>query len=210
MALRLLVIGVVVWLIYQALDWSMYVLKPADGSRPWAQMGFLLALLVLYAVLISLPFVPGIEIAVTLLMLRGPELVLPIYIATVLGLLLAYFIGRLTPYRALQSFAFDLRLVRLGQMIEQIKPLPQAERLALLQDRLPKWMGPVSIKYRYVFLAGLINMPGSSLIGGGGGIMIVAGLSRLFSPRATILTLVLAVSPIPLAVWIFGINIMQG
>ncbi len=208
--MRLLVIGVVVWMIYQALDWSIYVLKPADGSRPWAQIGFLLALLAVYAVLISIPFVPGIEIAVSLMMLRGPELVLPIYIATVLGLLLAYFIGRLTPYRVLQSLAIDLRLVRLGRMIEQITPLPQAERLALLQARLPQWMGPISIKYRYFLLAGLINLPGSSLIGGGGGIMIVAGLTRLFSPRATILTLALAVSPIPLAVWIFGINIMQG
>jgi len=51
-----------------------------------------------------------------------------------------------------------------------------------------------------------VNMPGNSIIGGGGGIMIVAGLSGIFTPLATFVTVVIAVSPVPLAVIFLGLR----
>jgi len=59
-----------------------------------------------------------------------------------------------------------------------------------------------------VLLALLINLPGNSLIGGGGGILLVAGPSRLFSLPALVVTLILATAPVPLAVWLMGANIL--
>jgi hypothetical protein len=56
-------------------------------------------------------------------------------------------------------------------------------------------------------LAVLVNMPGNAFIGGGGGIFFTAGLSRLFLPTQTVLTIVFAVAPVPLAVWAFGIDL---
>ena len=51
-----------------------------------------------------------------------------------------------------------------------------------------------------------VNTPGNSIIGGGGGIMILAGLSGLFSPLSTFLTVIIAVSPVPLAVIFLGLQ----
>jgi hypothetical protein len=65
------------------------------------------------------------------------------------------------------------------------------------------------VRFRYVALALLINLPGSSLIGGGGGILLLAGLSGLFLPKATFLTLALAVAPVPLLVWLIGPGILS-
>ena len=49
---------------------------------------------------------------------------------------------------------------------------------------------------------------GVTVLGGGGGILFVAGFSRLFTPMAVGVTMVLAVLPIPLTVWLFGINLL--
>ena len=57
---------------------------------------------------------------------------------------------------------------------------------------------------RYPLLAALINVPGNAVVGGGGGIALTAGFSRLFRPGWTALTVALAVAPVPLIVWLTG------
>ena len=74
-------------------------------------------------------------------------------------------------------------------------------------ERLPDWLGHRLIKWRYLGLAAVINIPGNSIVGGGGGICMVAGLSRIFTPTATLVTIALAVSPVPLLIWFFGIEL---
>ena len=64
----------------------------------------------------------------------------------------------------------------------------------------------IAVRYRYLAIALAINMPGNSIIGGGGGIMMIAGLSGIFTPLATFLTVVIAVSPVPLAVLFLGLR----
>jgi hypothetical protein len=63
------------------------------------------------------------------------------------------------------------------------------------------------VKYRYVNLAVLINIPGNSVIGGGGGIAFVSGLSGTFRTSLAILTIALATAPVPLAIWLFGLKL---
>jgi len=54
------------------------------------------------------------------------------------------------------------------------------------------------LRYRYVALAVAINTPGNVILGGGGGLALMAGLSRLFSPLPFLLTVLIAVLPVPL------------
>jgi hypothetical protein len=49
-----------------------------------------------------------------------------------------------------------------------------------------------------------VNTPGNAVIGGGGGIMLLAGLSGIFAPLPTALSIMIAVSPVPLAVALLG------
>ena len=205
LALRL---GVLVALVYlshlginAALSWTESL---PQGEQIAAQFWVFAGVLALYALLISMPFVPGLEIALALLMLRGAELALPIYVSTVLGLMLAYGAGRLVPLRALARVFLDLHLIRAAALVDRMVPLSPGDRVAVLQARLPRRIATSAMRYRYFGLAFLINMPGSGLIGGGGGICLAAGMSRLFAPHWTVLTLILAVLPFPLLIWISG------
>ena len=72
--------------------------------------------------------------------------------------------------------------------------VPGVELGVLSQNRLPSFLS----KYRYLTIALLFNLPGNYLIGGGGGISLACGISRRFSWKWFLLTVVLAVSPVPL------------
>ena len=77
-----------------------------------------------------------------------------------------------------------------------------------LEDSVPRWARRWVLRRRYLVLALLVNLPGNSLIGGGGGILLAAGLSRLFQPVAVALTMLLATAPLPLAVMLIGPGIL--
>jgi len=162
-----------------------------------------------HAALIAVPFVPGIEIGLSLILMRGPSIALYVYLATILGLMLAYLVGRYLPYAWLRRLLLDFRLVRAGQMIDRINVLTPAKRLELMREGLPKWCGPHFVRWRYVALGLLINIPGNALIGGGGGITMIAGLSRVFAPFAAFATIIVAVSPVPILIWFFGIELFS-
>lgn len=165
-------------------------------------------LLVVYAVLIAIPFVPGVEIGLSLLVMEGAWIAPFIYLSTFAGLMLAYAAGELFPYPRLHRALHDLRLHKACRLLEAFHPLPRDQRLAVLRDRAPRWLRPFVSRYRYVLLAALVNLPGNAILGGGGGILFVAGFSRLFTPMGAAITLALAVMPVPLAVWLFGINLL--
>ena len=181
------------------------VLSPASQS---IMLTSLIALLLLsYAVLIAVPFVPGIELGLSLLLLRGAPIAPYVYIATVLGLTLAYLIGRYMPRNWLHQTLLDLRLKSAAAFATSIQAMTPQQRIELMRSRLPDWLGHRLVKWRYLGLAAAINIPGNSVVGGGGGICMVAGLSRIFTPKATLVTIALAVSPVPLLIWFFGIEL---
>ncbi|RFU11990.1 hypothetical protein DZD18_14535 [Rhodobacteraceae bacterium W635] len=202
---RLLVLVGIVALSHVAIDTALSwadALPDLAGAR--AERLILLAIFVVYALLISLPFVPGIEIAFALLMLRGSEFALPIYVATLTGLVLAFLVGRLVPIRALRRVFLDLHLVRAAQLVDHLGPLDPLQRVAALQRALPRRFARMALRYRLLGLALLINLPGSGMIGGGGGICLMAGMSGVFAPRSTIPTLAVAVLPFPVFVYFAG------
>ena len=163
----------------------------------------------LYAILLAVPFVPGAEIGVALMAMLGPRIALLVYLCTLAGLSLSFILGHLIPIKVLIRLARDLNLKRTRQLLEDIEPLDKKERLDLMISRAPKRFLPLLLRYRYFALAVALNIPGNYVIGGGGGIALFAGVSRLFSVTGFIVTIILAVSPVPLAVMIFGIGILS-
>lgn len=205
LAIKLVVLIAIVVLSHFVIDYALTWAESLPArAEARAERLILLAIFATYALLIALPFVPGIEIAIALLVLRGPEFALPIYFATFCGLTLAFLAGRLVPIRALRRLFLDLHLVKAAALVDRLAPLGPAHRVRELQRSLPRKHARFALRYRYVGLALLINMPGSGLIGGGGGICLMAGMSGVFTPRVTLPTIAVAILPFPLFMWFAG------
>jgi hypothetical protein len=62
----------------------------------------------------------------------------------------------------------------------------------------PSKIVPFLLKHRYLVIALMLNLPGNALIGGGGGIGLIAGMSRLYSFPRYLLLVSVAITPLPL------------
>ncbi len=158
----------------------------------------------MYSLLLAIPFVPGAEIGLALMAMLGPPITLLVYLCTLIGLSISYLIGRMVPMVTLIRLSRDFGLGRTTELLLSIEPLDKKQRLEFLLERAPRRIVPALLRYRYLALALALNVPGNYLIGGGGGIALMAGVSRLFSIPGFLLTIALAVLPVPLAVLIFG------
>jgi hypothetical protein len=161
------------------------------------------ACLIAYVLLMALPFVPGVEIGLALIVLLGADIVPVVYGATVTALTASYTVGRLVPDSVLASAFRAMGMSRAAGLIESLAPLGVDERVA----RLLAWAHPGIatrlLRHRHIAIAVTLNIPGNNLIGGGGGIALAAGLSRTVSWPAFVLTVALGTSPVPLAVLLF-------
>ncbi len=175
----------------------------ADGRSK--MLGITMAgLLGAYALLLAIPFVPGAEIGISLLMSYGRAAAPYVYLATVMGLCLSYAAGLLFSERLACELLRKAGMHRACAVIEDLRQMTHEDRLRRLEDIVPGWARPWALQRRYIGLALLLNLPGNSLIGGGGGIMFVAGLSRVFPPLPMLLTVALATAPVPAAVYLYG------
>lgn len=164
----------------------------------------IMAAMVVYIVLMALPFVPGVEIGLALMMMFGASIVPLVYLATVIALVLGFLIGRLVPQRTIIELLELVRLRRLRDALVRLEPLGSRERLAfLLQHADSRWL-PFLLRHRFAAVMVALNIPGNAIIGGGGGISFLAGFSRLFSLPAYGLTVAVAVAPFPLLVLVSG------
>lgn len=206
--MRLVAIALLAWASLRALDWVKTASEAMPGpGGPLAYYAILGLALVAYALLLALPFVPGVEVGIMILAMQGPGAALPVYVATLFGLALAFGAGERLPAGWLADALRDCALGRAADLIERTEPLSRDERVGLLREWLPPWLGTALVNWRYLLLALVLNAPGNWLVGGGGGIMMVAGLSGLFRSWATLATIALAVAPVPLLVWSFGIRL---
>ena len=160
----------------------------------------IMSCLIVYVLLMALPFVPGVEIGLALIFLLGPEIVPVVYLATVTALIASYVVGRTIPDSVLAAGFRSLGMTRAAGLVESLEPLGVEERVAWLALRAPSGMAPWLLRHRHWAVAATLNIPGNNLIGGGGGIALAAGLSRTVSLPAFVLTVALGTSPVPLAV----------
>ena len=160
-----------------------------------------------FVVLLAFPFVPGAEIGVALLAAFGAAIAPLVYAGTVLAMMLAYAVGRVLPMEALVRLLRALRMRRAADLVGRAAPLSGEERIAMMMEGAPSRIVALGVRNRYLAMALAVNTPGNSLIGGGGGIMMMAGLSGIFAPLPTFLTIAIAVSPVPLAVMFLGLTL---
>lgn len=159
---------------------------------------------VAFIALLAMPFVPGAEIGLAMLTAFGAAIAPLVYVSTVLALCLSYTVGRFLPMTALMRLLAALRMHRAADLVARAEPLSRDERLAMLLEGAPPRLVALALRRRYVALALALNVPGNALIGGGGGIALLAGLSGLFAPLPTVLAFAIAVSPVPLAIVMLG------
>jgi hypothetical protein len=132
---------------------------------------------VVYAVLLAIPFVPGVEIGLALIGMLGPPIVFLVYVSTVVGLSLAYAAGQLISLGGLIRLLDEFSLHRVNRLLKTVEPMSKNERLDFLVAKAPRRFVPFLLRHRYLALAAMFNLPGNFLVGGGGGIAMIAGVS---------------------------------
>ena len=188
-----------------AADWVVSALK--IELRPYNEElvhRIIMVSAIIFGLLIAVPFVPGVELGITLIGMFGPPIVFLVYLCTVVGLSISFIVGRLISLKSLVVLFENLKLNRASQLLNNVEPLDMEERIEFLASKAPSRIIPFLIRHRYIALVVLVNLPGNMLIGGGGGISLIAGASKLFSLPRFFITIALAVSPVPLAILIFG------
>ncbi|WP_425038566.1 hypothetical protein [Primorskyibacter sp. S187A] len=140
--------------------------------------------LLLYVVLLAVPFVPSAEIGLAVMLALGSSMAVPVYAATVLGLTIAFIAGR------------HAHLYPRGNGTGDALRTPDG--IALLHDRLRN--RPTLqhlLRFRGLAFIAMINMPGNTVVGGGGGIAMAIGYSRSLTLRQFLLCTAVAVAPVP-------------
>src|SRR3546814_12614993 len=125
------------------------------------------------------------------MLLLGSKGIVAMYLATLLGLSLAYAVGRQVPLRSIAAMLRWLRLERADRLVQTLAQLPSDQQLNYLVQIAPTRVIPFLLRHRYLAFALAFNLPGHALIGGGGGIALLAGLRRQF--RYPYFTLLLCV-----------------
>ncbi|WP_372737051.1 hypothetical protein [Neptunomonas sp.] len=164
----------------------------------------ILGAIFLYILLMATPFMPGIEIGLALMLLLGSKGALLVYLCTLAALSISFIVGRTIPPRLVYRFLKWLHLNKASSLVHQLEPLNQQERLKFLNEKMPAKAAPILLKYRYLTIAAALNLPGNALIGGGGGICLVVGMSKIVPFHAFILLLAIAIAPVPLWFYLFG------
>lgn len=167
--------------------------------------GMLLIALLLYILLMATPFMPGIELGLAVMFVLGSKSALLIYLCTLIALSISYIIGRYFPLDIVRRFLTWLYLEKASELVSQLEPLDQQKRLEFLNRKTPTKIAPFLLKHRFVTLAVVLNLPGNALIGGGGGIGLVVGMSQLISFYKYFLVMAVAILPVPLCIYLQGL-----
>ena len=152
------------------------------GTEPpaWLMAGTgstlaLVAACVIYAVLLVVPFIPSVEIGLLIMVLFGGPGAIGAYLATLVGLNLAYLLGR--------QFGKDLAVAHLANTTTW-RSWPRVQRLMRRVTHQHDQSGRRQPLAPVLGLAVLLNLPANTVLGGGGGIALLFGAARVLSwPR---------------------------
>jgi hypothetical protein len=136
--------------------------------------------------------------------LLGGKSALLIYMSTLIALSISYMIGKYFPLHLVHKLLKWLYLNKASELIRQLEPLAPSQRLEFLYVKSPAKYVPYLLKYRYAAIVLALNLPGNALIGGGGGIGLIVGMSRLIPFPKYIFVVSVAVAPVPLFVYFLG------
>lgn len=175
----------------------------------WPQHSDIMELLtvasvVVYILAMALPFVPGIEIGLALMLLFGAGGILLVYLCTQAALALSFLLGRLVPARSIAAVFQRLGMHRARQLMVDLDRTPSVQRLQYLTKRVRGGWVRAVLGHRHLALIVALNLPGNALIGGAGGIGMIAGMSRLFAFPRYLLLIAAATTPVPLFLLLTG------
>lgn len=163
-----------------------------------------IAIALIYVLLMALPFVPGIELGLALMLLLGDGGILLVYLCTQVALALSFFAGRWVPMPLLITVLHALRLERMRRLLACLETAGPEKRLVRLTEHAPSAWARRSMRHRYLTLAVVLNLPGNALLGGAGGLGLIAGASRLYRFPGYCLLVAAATSPVPLLLMLRG------
>jgi hypothetical protein len=158
----------------------------------------------LYILLMTLPFMPGIEIGLTLMLFLGSKGVVLVYCCTLIALSISFLIGQRIPLQKFAKFFGWLHLKKARDLILEMEPLPPCERVAILHKKAPARIVPHLLNHRYLTIGLLLNLPCNAVIGGGGGIGMIVGMSGLITYTRYLLTIAVSISPVPIVIFLKG------
>jgi hypothetical protein len=193
-----LFLGILVFLNY-AIGWLANLVV----FQMWPQHAniavfLLFASIVSYILLLAIPFLPGIEVGLMLMAMLGAKGIVLVYLCTVLSLSLSFLFGRLLPVSYLARSLGWFHLNRARDLVTSLEPLDMEERIRFLLRIAPPGIVPFLLRHRYLIIGILFNLPGNAFIGGGGGIGLIAGMSRLFPYPKYLILVCLAITPGPI------------
>lgn len=202
---RIAIVFAVILLLNIAGTWLGHLVNFQLFPRHDAMLNLVVLIaVVIYILLMATPFMPGIEVGLAVMLLLGNKSALLIYLCTLIALSISFMIGRFFPLDLVRRFLNWLYLDKASDLVRQLEPLDRAERLKFLHQKTPEKLSPFLLKHRYVTIALFLNLPGNALIGGGGGIGLVLGMSGLIPFHRYFLVLAVAVLPVPLFLYLKG------
>ncbi len=177
-------------ILFYWLDVATHLELLVDYNRNLANYSLVIAC-ICYGLLLMLPFFPALEAGLLIMAMYGVDGVVGAYITTVVSLLLSFLLGY---------------ILMKNNHLAWVKNIARKNLKANPNKRLNKIMVKVlnTLNVRpYFSLALLLNMPGNSLLGGGGGIAMMAGASGAVQFYKYSLTVLVATSIIPVLI-LFG------
>lgn len=175
----------------------------------WPQHSDIIELIIIsivvgYILAMAVPFVPGIEIGLALMLLLGPGGILLVYLCTQIALALSFLLGRLVPTQFIVQVFDWLNLERARDLVLELDKTAPAERFRKLAERSPaRWIALLA-RHRYLTLAVILNLPGNAIIGGAGGIGMIAGMSRAYPFHHFAILIAVSTLPVPLFLILTG------
>jgi len=151
---------------------------------------------------------PAIELGVVLLAMLDIQGVILLYAITVIALSISYTIGRLIPVQVLKRLFQYLHFHKASDLLSPGGERDEKEQINLFLEHAPKRFIPFLLRHRYWVFGVVINTPGNIILGGAGGIAMMSGVSRLFNFKTFVLTVLVAVSPLP--VFVISMKLLAG
>lgn len=200
--LALLVLAVV--LLDFGLDWLRWQTElEFQVSHGELSRFLVLAAVIAFVIAMALPFVPGIEIGIALMLALGSGGIVLVYLSTQIALALSFALGRTVPRGTIARFCAAMRLRRAQRMFETVDIRHSLAELPGGADAGSRRESSL-LRHRYLALALLLNLPGNAVLGGAGGVGMLAGMSGLFPFTRYMLLMALATTPVPLLLLISG------
>ncbi len=182
--LRRWIVGLFLLSLFTGLLYGQTFFQELVNTAAGEQAPLMLSLcLAVYGLCLAIPFLPGVELGMALMACFGKWGIFWVFAMTQLALNGTYWFAR-------HRFNPDSPGVQKSQRaFERLKQRPGYRWLSALE------------KYPELLLLGLLNVPGNTLIGGGGGLAASFGALRLLSPGRFFGVTLMATAPVPLIFW---------